>query len=75
ALAACRSAKDEDRPGSDDLGETLADLYDQALDAMTNDLNTPVAIAKAIEGSKAILRSANSLSLASATSGLKFLED
>ena len=74
ALAAAEAAIEAKRDGSDELGETLEDLYDQALDAMTNDLNTPVAIAKAIEGSKAILRGGATLNAVSATSGLKFLD-
>jgi cysteinyl-tRNA synthetase len=36
--------------------EQLQQIYDQALDAMCDDLNTSVAIAKALEGAKVILR-------------------
>ncbi len=38
------------------LGDELQRLYEGALDAMANDLNTSVAIAKSLEGAKAILR-------------------
>ncbi len=43
-------------PGEDLLGEPLARLYEQALDAMLDDLNTPKAIAASLEGAKLILR-------------------
>lgn len=38
------------------LGETLDALYGEALAAMCDDLNTSVAIAKAVEGAKTLLR-------------------
>ncbi|MCW5937036.1 MAG: cysteine--tRNA ligase [Fimbriimonadaceae bacterium] len=41
------------------LGADLARLYNEALDAMANDLNTSVAIAKALEGTRVILREAS----------------
>jgi len=50
----------------------LAAIYNDALAAMCDDLNTSVAIAKAIEGAKAILR-AESLSHQDAADGLWFL--
>lgn len=63
-----------DRTGDDSLGGALDDLYDQALDAMLNDLNTSVALAKAIEGTKVILRD-ESMTKASAESGKRFLDN
>lgn len=69
ALIAIEGATGE---GEDRLGETLKALYEDALDAMTNDLNTAVALAKALEGTKAILREP-SLSAASGASGREFL--
>ena len=60
--------------GPDKLGEALNELYDQTLDALLNDLNTPVALAKALEGAKLILKEGESMSKASAESGLLFLD-
>ena len=59
--------------GEDRVGATLEDLYDQTLDAMANDLNTAVALAKALEGTRVILREGDGLSAASATSAKAFL--
>lgn len=69
ALAAAESASGE---GPDRLGEILRALYEESLDAMANDLNTAVALAKALEGTKAILREP-SLSGASGSSARDFL--
>jgi cysteinyl-tRNA synthetase len=44
------------QPGRSPLATELEAAYSEALDAMCNDLNTSVAIAKAIEGAKAVLR-------------------
>jgi len=65
-----KSAKVE---GPDLLGEILSGLYDQTLEALCNDLNTPVALAKALEGAKLIAREGESMSAASGASALKFL--
>jgi len=62
------------KSGDDALGALLEDLYDQALDAMTNDLNTSIALAKALEGTRVILREADAMSKASAESGKKYLD-
>lgn len=62
------------RPGEDVLGDLLGDLFGQALEAMANDLNVSVALAKAIEGARAIQREAETLTLASAQSSKKFLD-
>ncbi|HVL40159.1 MAG TPA: cysteine--tRNA ligase [Fimbriimonadaceae bacterium] len=56
--------------GHPELAQALDDLYDQALDAMCNDLNTSVALAKTIEGSRLILRDPAQ----AASSGRRFLE-
>jgi len=74
AEAAAQSALDAAAPGADLLGTTLEDLYAQALGAMCDDLNTSVALAKALEGTKAILREAEGMSAASATSASLFLD-
>ncbi len=60
-------------PGEDRVGATLDDLYEQSLDAMANDLNTAVALAKALEGTRVILREGEGLSAASAASATTFL--
>jgi cysteinyl-tRNA synthetase len=61
------------RPGEDALGPILDDLYEQALAAMLNDLNTSVALAKALEGARTIAREADTLSGESAESSKRFL--
>jgi cysteinyl-tRNA synthetase len=60
--------------GADALGETLDDLYSQALEALLNDLNTPVALAKGLEGAKLILKQGDGISAASGTSAKRFLD-
>ncbi len=62
------------KEGPDSLGPSLADLYSQTLDALCNDLNTPVALAKALEGTKLILKEGEEITLASAASARKFLD-
>lgn len=58
--------------GEDLIGAELESLYEQALDAMLSDLNTPIAISKALEGARVITRDA--LTIESAKSGQKFLD-
>lgn len=62
------------REGRDVVGAELERLYAEALDAMCEDLNTAVALAKALEGTSVIFREASSLSLASAHSAVGFLD-
>lgn len=62
-------------PGDDAIGETLTELYGEVLDAMCDNLNTSVALGKALEGTRVILREEKSLSAASARSAKKFLDD
>jgi cysteinyl-tRNA synthetase len=59
--------------GENTLAPVLEDLYDQALDAMCNDLNTAVALAKALEGARTITRETN-LSRTDAEAGRRFLD-
>ncbi len=59
--------------GPDLLGEVLEVTYERALAAMLDDLNTPAAIAAALDGLKQILGRGASLSAASARSGRTFL--
>jgi len=60
--------------GEDTLRASLDDLYEQALEAMLNDLNTPVALAKALEGAKLIAREGEGMSAASGASATAFLD-
>ncbi|MEA2552172.1 MAG: cysteinyl-tRNA synthetase [Fimbriimonadaceae bacterium] len=64
----------ENRPGEDAIGPDLRDLYDATLAAMCDNLNTAVALAKALEGTRVILREGDTMSAASATSGKEFLD-
>lgn len=59
---------------TDAFGALLDDLYDQALEAMTSDLNTSVALAKSLEGAKAIQKESENLSRQGAQHGKKFLD-
>lgn len=43
-------------PADSTFAESLNDLYDEVLDAMCDNLNTSVALAKALEGTRVILR-------------------
>jgi len=61
-------------PGDDRLGASLSDLYDEALDAMCNDLNSAVALAKALEGTKLILQEGEALNEPSAERASEFLD-
>ena len=71
ADVALQEALSENASGDDAIGSELVSLYDQALMAMLDDLNTPIAISKAIEGAKLITK--DPLNLASAKSGEEFL--
>jgi cysteinyl-tRNA synthetase len=62
------------REGEDTIGEALEGIYDEALDAMLDDLNTPIALAKALEGARLIAREGDSLSKSGGESGLKFMD-
>ena len=61
-------------PGPDDLGGPLDSIYDAALTAMLDDLNTPVAIAKTVEGTKLIRTRGHTMTLSSARSANSFLQ-
>ena len=76
ADAAVREALDADRPGDDVLAEALNAAYAEALAAMADDLNTPVALAAALRGAGEIVKAhrAEPLSSASARSARAFLD-
>ena len=69
-----KAALGANRPGEDALGALLEGLYEAQLDAMASDLNTSIALAKALEGARAIGREGESLSGASARSAVEFLD-
>jgi cysteinyl-tRNA synthetase len=60
--------------GDDDIGDVLDGLYQETLAAMCDDLNTSVALAKAYEGTKVILRESGSLTKAEGESATRFLD-
>lgn len=62
------------RAGEDAVGTELDRLYEEALDAMCDDLNTSVALAKAYEGTKVILREGDALSAPSGEAAKGYLE-
>ncbi len=72
ADAAVTEALESGAAGEDAIGEELDSIYEQALDAMLGDLNTPIAISKALEGAKIITR--DPLTKAAAESGQRFLD-
>ncbi len=61
------------REGDDKVGPALDRLNQEAVDAMCEDLNTSVALAKGYEATKVILREGAALSKASAESASAFL--
>lgn len=61
-------------PGPDSLSATLDELYEGALAAMLEDLNTSVALAKALEGTGVIFRDGTTMSAASGEAALRYLE-
>jgi cysteinyl-tRNA synthetase len=60
--------------GPDALGRRLGRLADAALEAMCDDLNTSVALARALEGTGAIFRESETMSRASAEAALSYLD-
>jgi cysteinyl-tRNA synthetase len=69
-----RVAVEADKPGEDTLGGLLEGLYEAELDAMASDLNTSIALAKALEGARSIGREGEAMSGASARSAVAFLD-
>ena len=68
------AALTENRDGEDLLGVALDGLYEAELDAMTSDLNTSIALSKALEGARTISREGETMSGASARSAQRFLD-
>lgn len=69
-----RVGNQEGEGAEDRIGERLDALYDRALDAMLDDLNTPEAIAASIEGAKLIQGIGTNLNAASAGSARAWLD-
>ena len=63
----------ENRAGEDTLKAPLEAIYQRTLAAMLDDLNTPVALAEAYEGTRVVLK-AGALSAASGRSVLQWLD-
>lgn len=70
ALEKARAATGE---GEDTLGAELEATYEEAVDAMCENLNTSVAVARALEGAK-LVAGADHLSAASGKSAVAFFE-
>ena len=74
ALEAVEAALERGNGGEDRIGGRLAEIYDRALAAMLDDLNTPVALAAALEGAKLIGGMGPNLNGTSAQSARAWLE-
>ena len=76
AAGAVRAGLDADRPGDDALAETLDATWAEALAAMADDLNTPIALAAGLRGAGEVLAAdrAAPLSAASARAARQFLD-
>jgi cysteinyl-tRNA synthetase len=73
AAGAVRAALERDAPGEDHLGERLEAVYARTLEAMLDDLNTPEALAAALEGVR-LVAGFREMSGASARSAQAWLE-
>jgi cysteinyl-tRNA synthetase len=60
--------------GDPDFRRSLETLGDEVLGAMCEDLNTAVALAKALEGTRVILRKGDALTSEEGAAGLEFLD-
>lgn len=60
--------------GEDRLGAALDELYEETLDAMCDNLNVSVALGKALEGTRVILREESSMNAAMGQSAKRFLD-
>lgn len=68
------AARQSNRPGPDRISDRLSTIYDKTLEALCDDLNTPAALAAALEGVKLILGFGDQLNQASAESARRWLE-
>ncbi len=67
-------ALEKNEAGDDHLGQRLGEIYTRALHAMLDDLNTPLAIAAALEGVK-LIGGFKNLNAASAKAAQQWLND
>ncbi|MFN3729865.1 MAG: cysteine--tRNA ligase [Fimbriimonadaceae bacterium] len=67
-------AAGDDGSDNDAVEAELSRLYDEALDAMCDDLNTSIALAKAYEGTRVILRESDAGGAAWARPAQRFLD-
>lgn len=74
ASALTEEALARETNGEDRIGDRLDAIYERALGAMLDDLNTPEAIAAALEGVKLIQGLGSNLNAASARSAKRWLE-
>ncbi len=68
-----RGAIEANTDGSDPIKGRLETVYEETLDAMLDDLNTPVALASALKGVK-IIQSMKDMNAATARNALEWLE-
>ncbi|MGV3619071.1 MAG: cysteine--tRNA ligase [Fimbriimonas sp.] len=68
-----RRAAEEGTEGEDALGAELDAVYEEALDAMCENLNTSVAVARALEGAKVVLAAEN-LTKATGEAAVRFFD-
>lgn len=73
--AALEKTQQADGEGENIFGTELKALYESALEAMCDDLNTAVAIAKALEGANLIRKQPGTLNKASSSCASEFLEN
>lgn len=74
ALEAVEAALERDDDGEDRVGGRLDAIYERTLSAMLDDLNTPVALAAALEGAKLIQGMGAGMGAASARSAGAWLD-
>jgi cysteinyl-tRNA synthetase len=74
AVQLVNSALQTSEDGSDRLSVRLDAIYERTLDAMLDDLNTPAALAAALEGAKLLTGIGANLNRASAESAKRWLE-
>jgi cysteinyl-tRNA synthetase len=68
------AAIEAEKAGDSPFGDTLEILYDETLDAMLNDLNTSVALAKALEGARVVQRHGEQLNKTGGEAAKQFLD-
>jgi cysteinyl-tRNA synthetase len=68
-----RKAMEEGGDGPDTLGAELDAVYEEALDAMCENLNTSVAVARALEGAKIVL-AAEGMTKATGEAAVRFFD-